>query len=56
MLAGYRAPKETRVQRVGRRTKGQALIDEEIIKVWHAAGKLGAFGPYDCRRRRVPVY
>ncbi len=43
-LAGYRAPKETRAQRVGRRTKGRALIDEEIIKVWHASGKLGAFG------------
>jgi hypothetical protein len=24
--------------------KGRALIDEEIIKVWHASGKLGAFG------------
>jgi Arm DNA-binding domain len=44
VLAGYRAPKETRAQRVGRRTKGRALIDEEIIKVWHASGKLGAFG------------
>src|SRR5438046_8674429 len=33
VLAGYRAPKETRAQRVGRRTKGRALIDEEIIKV-----------------------
>jgi len=44
VLAGYRAPKETRAQRVGRRTKGRALTDEEIIKVWHASGKLGAFG------------
>jgi Phage integrase family len=44
VLAGYRAPKETRAQRVGRRTKGRALTDEEIIKVWHACGKLGAFG------------
>ncbi|WP_445489699.1 integrase arm-type DNA-binding domain-containing protein [Rhodopseudomonas sp. RCAM05734] len=44
VLAGYRAPKETRAQRGGRRTKGRALMDEEIIKVWHAAGKLGAFG------------
>ncbi|MFB9268601.1 tyrosine-type recombinase/integrase [Bradyrhizobium erythrophlei] len=43
-LAGYREPKETRAQRVGRRTKGRALTDEEIIKVWHASGKLGAFG------------
>ena len=33
VLAGYRAPKETRAQKVGRRTKGRALIDEEIIKV-----------------------
>ncbi len=40
VLAGYRAPKETRAQRVGRRTKGRALIDEEIIKVWHASGTL----------------
>lgn len=44
VLAGYRAPKETRAQRVGRRTKGRALTDEEIIKVWDACGKLGAFG------------
>ncbi|MGF6312120.1 hypothetical protein ABIB82_006029 [Bradyrhizobium sp. i1.8.4] len=44
VLAGYRDPKETRAQRVGRRTKGRALTDEEIIKVWHASGKLGTFG------------
>jgi hypothetical protein len=44
VLAGYRAPKETRAQRVGRRTKGRALIDEEILKVWNASGKLGALG------------
>ena len=44
VLAGYREPKETRAQRVGRRTKGRALTDDEIIKVWHACGKLGAFG------------
>lgn len=44
VLAGYRAPKETRAQRVGRRTKGRALTDEETIKVWDASGKLGAFG------------
>lgn len=44
VLAGYREPKETRAQRIGRRTKGRALTDEEIIKVWHASGKLGTFG------------
>jgi len=44
VLAGYREPKETRAQRVGRRTKGRALTDDEIIKVWHASGKLGTFG------------
>jgi integrase len=44
VLAGYRAPKETRAQRVGRRAKGRALTDDEIIKVWRASGKLGAFG------------
>jgi len=44
VLAGYREPKETRAQRVGRRTKGRALSDEEILKVWQAAGKLGTFG------------
>ncbi|MHC2337004.1 tyrosine-type recombinase/integrase [Bradyrhizobium sp. USDA 4454] len=44
VLAGYREPKETRAQRVGRRTKGRALTDEEIIKFWHASGKLGTFG------------
>ena len=41
VVAGYRAPKETRAQRVGRRSKGRALTDEEIIEVWHASGKLG---------------
>jgi hypothetical protein len=44
VLSGYREPKETRAQRVGRRSKGRALTDEEIIKVWHASGKLGALG------------
>ena len=44
VLAGYREPKETRAQRVARRTKGRALTDDEISKVWHASGKLGAFG------------
>jgi integrase len=44
VLLGYRKPKETRAQKVGRRTKGRALADEEIIKVWQASGKLGAFG------------
>jgi integrase len=44
VVAGYREPKETRAQRIGRRTKGRALTDDEIIKVWHASGKLGAFG------------
>ncbi|MGY3440029.1 tyrosine-type recombinase/integrase [Bradyrhizobium sp. USDA 4473] len=44
VLAGYREPKETRAQRIGRRTKGRALTDEEIIKFWHASGKLGTFG------------
>jgi integrase len=44
VLAGYREPKETRAQRVGRRAKGRALTDDEIIKVWQASGKLGAFG------------
>jgi integrase len=44
VLAGYREPKETRAQRVLRRTKGRALTDDEIIKVWQASGKLGAFG------------
>jgi hypothetical protein len=42
ILAGYRAPKEARPQRVGRRTNGCALTDEEIIKIGHASGKLGA--------------
>ena len=28
----------------GAEPKGRALTDEEIIKVWHASGKLGAFG------------
>jgi len=44
VLAGYRKPKETRAQRILRRTKGRALTDDEIIKVWQASGKLGTFG------------
>jgi len=44
VLAGYRNPKQTRAERVGRRQKGRALTDDEVIKVWKAAGKLGTFG------------
>ena len=44
VLAGYRNPKQTRAERVGRRRKGRALTDDEVIKVWKAAGKLGTFG------------
>ncbi|MET4606683.1 integrase [Bradyrhizobium sp. JR4.1] len=44
VLAGYREPKETRAQRILRRTKGRALSDDEIVKVWQASGKLGTFG------------
>jgi integrase len=44
VLAGYREPKETRAQRIGRRSKGRALTDDEIIKVWQSSSKLGAFG------------
>jgi integrase len=42
--ARRRNPKQTRAERVGRRQKGRALTDDEVIKVWKAAGKLGAFG------------
>jgi hypothetical protein len=38
VLAGYRNPKQTRVERVGRRQKGRALTDDEMIKVCKAAG------------------
>src|SRR6516225_5979461 len=44
VLAGYRAPKETRAQKVGRRTKGRALIDRRSSRsVTHPASS-GAFG------------
>jgi integrase len=43
-LLGYRKPKQSRAERIGRRIKGRALTDDEIIKVWNACGKLGAFG------------
>jgi len=38
VLAGYGNPKQTRAERVGRRQKGRALTDDEVIKVWKAAG------------------
>jgi integrase len=44
VLAGYRVPKQTRAQRLGRKAKQRALTDNEIKAVWTAAGKLGAFG------------
>jgi integrase len=43
-MAGYRQPKATRAERLGRKAKQRALTDEEIVAVWNAAGKQGAFG------------
>lgn len=44
VLAGYRAPKETRAQRVGRRTKGNALAQKSSTSGMHPAssGLLGS--------------
>ncbi|MGV7216000.1 tyrosine-type recombinase/integrase [Bradyrhizobium sp. UFLA05-112] len=44
VLAGFRQPKQTRAQRLGRKSKQRALPDDEIKQVWDAAGRLGAFG------------
>ncbi|WP_027581471.1 integrase family protein [Bradyrhizobium sp. Ai1a-2] len=44
VMTGYRKPKETRAQRLTRKSKQRALLDEEIRKVWEATAKLGAFG------------
>ncbi|MET4483655.1 hypothetical protein ABIB66_008226 [Bradyrhizobium sp. F1.13.3] len=57
VLAGYRASNETRAQRVGRRTKGRALIDEEIIKVWDCIRQARGFrspGTHVPARRPAP--
>jgi hypothetical protein len=40
----YPNPKQTCAERGERRQKGRALADDEVIKVWKAAGKLGTFG------------
>ena len=44
VMSGYRKPKETRAQRLGRKAKGRALDDTEIKQVWHACAKMGVFG------------
>src|SRR5215471_13265801 len=45
VMTGYRKPKETRAEKLGRKAKRRALTDEETAKVWRACGKLGVFGP-----------
>jgi integrase len=44
VLAGLRMPKMTRAQRMEAEEKGRALSEDEIRKVWAAAGQLGALG------------
>jgi integrase len=44
VLLGYRKPKETRAEKIGRRSKGRVLTDQELVKIWQAAGELGTFG------------
>ena len=46
VMTGYRKPKETRAQRLGRKSKGRALSDNEIRAVWEATAKLGVFGQF----------
>jgi integrase len=46
VMAGYRKPKETRAQKLGRKSKGRALTDEEIAAVWNACATQGIFGPF----------
>lgn len=43
-LLGMRAPKATRAEQLGKRKRGRMLDDGEIIRVWTAAGQMGAFG------------
>jgi hypothetical protein len=43
-LAGMRQPKATRAERLERKRRGRILSDDEIRKLWGAAGKMGAFG------------
>ena len=44
VLAGLRMPKMTRAQRMEAEETGRALSEEEICKLWAAAGQLGSLG------------
>jgi integrase len=44
VLLGYKQPQQGRKNVLARKAKGRALTDDEIVKVWNAAGKRGAFG------------
>lgn len=44
VLAGLRMPKMTRAQRMEAEEAGRALSEDEIRKVWQAAGQLGSLG------------
>ena len=44
VLAGMRVAPLTRAQRLQQASKRRALIDSDIIKVWHAADRSGSFG------------
>lgn len=44
VMAGMRAQRASRAEKIEAEEYGRALSDEEIAKVWHAAGSLGVFG------------
>ena len=44
VLAGYRRPPKSRMQKVEEAAKRRALTDPDIVKVWQAAGTCGTFG------------
>jgi integrase len=44
VMAGLRRPMASRAERLGAESKGRALEDHEIARIWRAADELGAFG------------
>jgi len=43
-LSGWKQSAKTRAERLGKQEIGKALDDQELVRVWAAAGTLGTFG------------
>ena len=44
VMTGYRVPKQTKMQRINKKSKRRALPDAELKAVWDACAKTGIYG------------